>query len=421
LSRAQEAGGVLPLVGKGIKGVTSGIFGMVKASVAFLATPIGLVLAAIGLVLGTVINYLKSTQAGIDAVTAVTRPLSAVFESLIGILQQVGEFLFKAFANPKKTITDVYNFVKDKVIKVFTGYFDILAGIATLDFDRAKKGLSDINDVAIEGINSIKNAAGAIGDTFAEAIKRGQKIDEIQKKLSKGEADFIDQQSRLKEELKEQNLIAEDQTRSLAEREAAASRSIQISKDINGLQKERIELERQLLVLNSQNNDTSDAQKAEIAQKLAEIRESNAQQLELETTQQNKLNSIRKEGAEKAATQRQKSLDEAAEKMKLELDLYLQNQDEKGKSLEQELQGLEILRDKSLAIAKAEFNATKKTENDKLAYLKSQNDIKKKFLEETSQAVEDYARAELELWKASHLSKIDSDKALTREIIDEEN
>jgi len=85
--RAQEAGGVLPLLGNGLNAVTTGIYGMVKASLTFLATPIGAVIGAIGLVLGGLITYLKSTQEGIDKITAVTRPLMAIFQSLIGVVK----------------------------------------------------------------------------------------------------------------------------------------------------------------------------------------------------------------------------------------------------------------------------------------------------------------------------------------------
>src|SRR5690606_42014483 len=97
------------------------------------------VIAAIGLVLGLVVNYLKNTQSGMDAVTKVTRPLTAIFESLVGVLQQVGKWLFEAFSNPKKELQFIYDFVKKNLITTFEGLYDILVGIATLDFDQAKK------------------------------------------------------------------------------------------------------------------------------------------------------------------------------------------------------------------------------------------------------------------------------------------
>ena len=108
ITRSQEAGGVLPLLTNGLKGVTTGIIGMTRSALAFIATPIGAVIAAIGVVISGLITYLKSTQEGMDRITAVTRPLQAIFQSLIGVLQNVGKYLFEAFSNPKKTLTSSF-------------------------------------------------------------------------------------------------------------------------------------------------------------------------------------------------------------------------------------------------------------------------------------------------------------------------
>src|SRR5690606_17321218 len=121
---------------------TSGALKIFK--LALISTGIG----AIVVVLGSLIAFLSSTQKGIDLVTSVTRPLSAVFGSLMGVVQQLGEFLVEAFLNPKKYIEEVYNYIKDKVIKQFDGLYDIFVGLATFDFKQANKGLKTIGDNA---------------------------------------------------------------------------------------------------------------------------------------------------------------------------------------------------------------------------------------------------------------------------------
>src|SRR5690606_37554296 len=299
---------------------TSGALKLLR--VALIATGIG----AIVVVLGSLIAFLASTQKGIDLVTSVTRPLSAVFGTLVGILQEVGEFLVEAFSNPQKTIKEVYDFVKNNVIAQFKALAKILEGIFTMDFGLLKEGFSDLADNATKNINLIAGAAGKIGDRLAEAYARGQEVDRLMKQLAKSEADFITNQAQLKENLKQQNLIAEDQTKTLAEREAAAKRSIEIAKEVNNLQRERLEIERDILELNTQNNDTSDAEKAEIAKKIAEINEANAQMLEIETTQQNKLNSIRKEAAAKALEAVKAQQDAAIKANEEALNLFIAEQ-----------------------------------------------------------------------------------------------
>src|SRR5690606_648992 len=93
-----------------LTGAAQGFMAMTKASLTFLATPIGAVIGALGLVLGIVINAFKNTQEGMDIVTAVTRPLVAIFEVFIGVIQDLGLLLIDAFSNPLETIEKIYNY-----------------------------------------------------------------------------------------------------------------------------------------------------------------------------------------------------------------------------------------------------------------------------------------------------------------------
>src|SRR5690606_8343047 len=103
-------------VQKGVGGLTNG-FGLLRGAI--ISTGIG----ALVVVLGLLINYLTSTQAGIDKVTAVTRPLQAIFQRLIGVLQELGGKVFKrlqeAIENPKQAFIDLGNVIKDNIINRF--------------------------------------------------------------------------------------------------------------------------------------------------------------------------------------------------------------------------------------------------------------------------------------------------------------
>lgn len=94
IERSQQAGGVGALLTTSLKAVSTGIIGVTRASLAFLATPIGAVIGAIGLAIGALVTYLKQSQSGIDAVTAVTRPLQAVFSALLGVVGKIGKAIF---------------------------------------------------------------------------------------------------------------------------------------------------------------------------------------------------------------------------------------------------------------------------------------------------------------------------------------
>lgn len=406
IQRAQQAGGVSQLLTKSTKSLATGIGGITKASLTFLATPIGIVLAGIGLILGALVKYLSSTQEGIDAVTSVTRPLLAVFETLIGVVQDVGKFLFEAFSNPKKTLTELYEFVKGQLTRSFESFGKILEGIATLNFSKIKDGFSDLGSQATENIGKVVGAAAGLRDRLDEAYDRGVRIDGLMKQLAKGEADFITNQAQLKENLKQQNLIAEDQTKTLKERETAAAKSIEIAKDINVLQRERLGIELELLDLNSKNNATSDSQKAEIASKIAEINASNAQALELETTQQNKLNSIRKQAQSEALAAGKKAVDEALKLQEIELQTFIESQGTKAKTLQQGLDIAKQVAEKRIKILDAELKAGIKSQQEySLEILKINNELVQKQAELTT----DLAQRELDAYIQKNQSKIDSD------------
>lgn len=420
ISRAQQAGGVVPMVTKSLKAMTSAIGGITKASLAFIATPIGAVVAAIGLVLGLVINYLKNTQAGIDAVTAVTRPLSAIFQTLIGILQQVGEFLFKAFSNPKKTITEVYDFVKDKVIKVFEGYWKILSGIATLDFTKAKEGLSDINDVAVEGINSIKNAAGAIGNTFAEAYKKGQRIDELQKQFERREIDIIAWRAEQEIQLKKLENIQKNQLLSAEQRNAAIEEGEKIAKEMVARENEILDIQIEQLKIKQSLNDTSREEEKQLQELVAQRIKNESIILDVEKKalgDKKQLATEAANAAKQAQAEReaaaQKAFDESIKKQQLDLQIYLESQGIKKRTMTEELKLAEENSAKLIEIERQKLQKKKITEEEfRLFVLQSENELARQRAEI---AVDNLDR-ELQAFKKAHEEKLAEDKFYSEEV-----
>ncbi|WP_417867961.1 hypothetical protein [Xanthomarina gelatinilytica] len=370
LSKAQKAATVTT-------NILSGALKILK--VVLISTGIG----AIVVVLGSLIAYLSSTQKGIDLVTSVTRPLSAIFSTLTGILQKVGEFLFNAFANPKKTIEDVYNFVKDKVIRVFNGYFDILAGIATLNFDRAKQGLSDINDVAVEGINAIKNAAGQIGDAFAEAYKKGQRIDELQKSIEQKEIDIIAYRAEQERQLKVQENIQKNQLLSATERNKAIEEGERIAKEMVERENEILDLQIEQLKIKQSLNDTSREEEKELQALVAQRIKNSERILDVEKRALGDKKQLAQQAAQQAAAATKKAQDDAINANKDLLDLFIAQQGFKKKSDEDELKAAREIRDKKLAILQQELDFKRISQTDfdaqsielKNEYLEKERDI----------------------------------------------
>lgn len=399
---AEKVGGAGNLVTSTLKGTAASIWTVIKASLAFLATPIGAVIGLIGLALGLVVNALTSTQSGMDKVTAVTRPLTAVLEVLMGVIQDIGLFLIEAFQNPQKTISELYSYIKDKVMKQFEGLYDIIVGIATLDFEQAKKGVKTLGDNAKDVYGDIADAAGKFNDKIAEGIRLGKELDRLTKEYEQTQIRNAELVPQLNAQLKEQNKIAEDQTKTQVQREQAAVNSIALAKEINNLKKEELGLELAILENEASRNDTSREELLKIAELKGKIADVDAQTAELETTQQNKLNGIRKE----AEAQRQKFLDEQIKKQKELLDLFIAEQGERARTLQEELILEETLSTKRKAILDEELKAKKLSQEAyKTALIEIDTDLAKR----RSELAVDNAMREIEANRMS-LEKQREDK-----------
>jgi hypothetical protein len=403
IERSQQAGGVGNLLTTSLKSMATGIGGVTRASLTFLATPIGAVIGAIGLVLAGVITYLKSTQSGIDQVTSVTRPLQAIMESLFGVLQNVGKALFDAFSNPKKLLSDLADFVKQNLINRFTAFKVILDGIINLDFKKVTDGVIQAG-TGLEGMtDKITNASKQTKAFLDEAIKKGQELDRLEKELAQTRIKNKIALGGLTEELKAQNRIAEDQTKSLAERETAAKNSIQVAKEINILKQKELDLEIAILKNKQDRNDTSNEEKLELAELIAKKNEANAQELELATTQQNKLNGIRKEAQAKADAQRQQAIDKGIQQSKEEIDLYIASQGIKKKELDDQLKFEEAISQKRLALLQKEYKAGKIS---KTAYETEKLNITNDFANKQIELLIGNAQKELDVYKESIQKRI---------------
>ena len=356
---------------------TSGALKLLK--IALISTGIG----AIVVVLGSLIAYLSSTQKGIDLVTKVTRPLSAIFSTMVGVLQEVGEFLFEAFSNPKETIEEVYNFVKDKVIKIFTAYGKILEGIATLDLSKIKEGFSDIGDVAKEGLDAIGNAADAIGTKFEEAYKKGLKIDELQKKQEQKEIDIIAYRAEQEIQLKRLENIQKNQLLSAEERNKAISEGEAISKELVARENEILDLEIEQLKIKQSLNDTSREEEKQLQDLIAQRISNESKILDVEKRALGDKKQLYEEARNAQIAAIKKVQDEAIKANEEQLDLFLAQQGFYKKSAEEQLQIARTKRDKELEILEQEleykrisleaFNAQKIEINNE--YLELERDL----------------------------------------------
>lgn len=366
IERSQEAGGVGNLLQSSLGGITQGVIGMTRASLAFIATPIGAVISAIGLVVGLLVNYLKSSQQGIDAVTAVTRPLQAIMSSLMGVLQGVGKMLFDAFSNPKKTMTELYDFVKQNLINRFTAFGKILEGIIELDFQKVTDGVLQAGTGVEDLTSKIQNGAKATGKFLDDAIKKGQEIDRLKKEIERGELAYQKQQIKTNDLIDEQLLISKDTSRTFAERGAAANEIIRLTTELSKKEEEIIQKKIKALQLEYSMKDAK-ALTIEEQQKMIDLEKQldEAQDRGLNATleQQRVLSGLKKEqeaqakeAQAKEAERRQKAIDDSIAKSQQEIDLFIAQQGFKKKSTEDEYKFNKELYDKETKDLELRYN-----------------------------------------------------------------
>jgi hypothetical protein len=380
---------------------------------ALISTGIG----AIVVILGTLVTFLTSTQEGIDKVTAVTRPLQAIFQSLIGVLQGVGKNLFEAFSNPKKLLEDLADFVKTNLINRFNAFGVILDGIINLDFKKVADGVLQAG-TGVENLTSkISNVANETGKFLDESIKKGQEIDRLTKEIEKSEINLNKEREISNTKIKDLDRILKDTSATFAERLKAneeqnrlAGITAQKEQAILNLKIERLKVQQSL-------NDTSREENKELSDLEAELERSKQRQIEEELKGVRVIAQARKDEVAKEKQRKQEIIDNALKENKALIDLFIAEQGFKAKTLEDAFIFEQELTAKRIALNQKEFELGKKSKTE---FETEKLNISNDFLQKQAELTVDYARRELEAELEKSKSIIDVNKFLSEQILIEE-
>jgi hypothetical protein len=273
-------------------GIEAAKVGFTGLKDAIAATGIGVFLLA----LGVLFTYLTRTQSGLDFVERKTKGLSIVVGVLTDKVSEVGEYLFKAFDNPKQALSDLVDFIGNNLMNRLNSVFVVLDGIANFDGKKIADGFiqagTGITDATAKGQNLVAE--------LGEAQKAGEAIAAENQRIRDTERAINVERAQSKKDIEALKLIAEDVTKSTTERAAATQKAAELEqRSINGqLQAQRARianLEKEARITNqlTENND----ELAEQRIKLAELEEGSlTRQIELN----NKLNELRQAGLEKS-------------------------------------------------------------------------------------------------------------------------
>jgi hypothetical protein len=396
--RAQEAGGAGNLFKGAISGMVQGVLGLVKASLAFIATPIGAVLAVIGVVLGTLIGLFKSLDPVMDKVEQGFAAISAI----IDVVRQT----FLSLITGAKSLKEA-----------FSGFGSSMASAAkeAANLKNAQQDLADAQrsqEVANakasqqydELIVKSKNRTLTEKERIAY-IQQAQKIEEAnfrqRSALAEAELKNAIEGARIKGQLSDQELTNLKRN-TMAYGNYLLNQGRITEKELEAIKKA------ELGKISIKDETTKRLEKAQNQEdKLAENAQAKAEKAEADAQ-------ARREKAQAAA---EKAIDRAIEKQKSEIDKFIAGQGIRAKSLEESVRYEEQLRDKRLAVLEFEKEKGKKTQTQ---YEAEKLEIKNSFLQKQTEATIAQADLELQIFLNANKSKLDANKFLSDELYRQE-
>ena len=202
---------------------------MLKAfRVALLSTGIGAIVVA----LGALVTFLTSTQKGVNAVNKVLIPLRTIMQSLLGVVEDVGERIFDAFSNPKQAVSDLWEAIKTNLVNRVTavgGIFKALGKIISSGFTDGYRDLADASLQAVTGVEDVIDKTKQLLELLGSFSVRHNGAQRLQTfKLSLAEK-TISKCCLLRESSKA-NKIAEDQSKTLEEEKRQPSDQLKCRK-----------------------------------------------------------------------------------------------------------------------------------------------------------------------------------------------
>lgn len=280
------------------KTFASGLLSTRGALIALTAVPIIAVLSGLYLIL-------TKSQAGMDFLARKTSGLTAVLNQLIGIVIDTGKAIYDAFEKGELKVK-ILDAVVQNITNRFKGFGVVLDGILSKDPKKIADGVAQIGT----GITNATDKANQFASSLNKTRQDVEKITQETQRIRDAEIKLNIERAKGQAKIEQLKKDSEDTTKSTDERAKAAQEAYNLE---NSLLQKSITLQKQKI---KNINDTNKAQKqdgVEAAQALSDeeikLADMQAQSLGRQNEIRNNLNSIRKEGADKALADQKKAAD----------------------------------------------------------------------------------------------------------------
>uniref|UniRef100_UPI004055A6C4 hypothetical protein n=1 Tax=Roseivirga sp. TaxID=1964215 RepID=UPI004055A6C4 len=305
------------------KGINTNVVALGRLKVALMATGIG----AIVVIFGSLITYLTGAQEGMDKITSVTRPLKAIFQAFLGVVQDLGKAGFDRLAaaikNPKEALNDLWQFIKDQVIHRFEALGIVAKGIAQIFKGDFAEGARTVTDGALQMatgvedvIDKMANAGKGVAGFISESVKAGQELDRMTKQIETMEIDLIKRRALLNVEYAKNKELAQVLRQDENVRVRAAQAAINAQNELLLLEQSFLDQKIAKMKLEQTLNDTSREDYKELATLEAERIQFEADAAKKRASAQSLLNTAEK--------QAEKDLQESLKTTRIESENSLQ-------------------------------------------------------------------------------------------------
>jgi hypothetical protein len=156
-------------------GLTSGLFSMVKASLAFVATPIGAIIAALVVAFKALQTFITGSTEGMDLFEQVTAGASAVIavvtDRVVALVGAIGKFLSGDFSGGLDGLKDSFSGIGDEIAREVTLAVQL------------QKAIQELEDREVDYEIATSRTSNAIKKLVLESKNRSLTESQRQKKL----------------------------------------------------------------------------------------------------------------------------------------------------------------------------------------------------------------------------------------------
>ncbi|WP_018622103.1 hypothetical protein [Spirosoma luteum] len=260
------------------------IFSVKGALTALTAVPILLVLSAI-------VGFLTKSKDGMELFGRKTAAVKAVLDLFVGKIIDFGRGIVEAFTDPVQAVKDLGTAIQENLSNRFAAFGLILQAVR-------KGSVSDFFNALLQLGTGVKDVVGKVGNLTEEmrkAAANGEAVAREFQLIADAERELGKIRSASRAEFEKQKFIAEDVSKSLAEREKAARSAFAIE---NSLLQRQLKLQERRIANTIKEQGLSEnvgKDYDKLAEEEAKLSDLKAESVAKQTEINNKINDLRKQ------------------------------------------------------------------------------------------------------------------------------